>query len=86
MPFFCGGDGHDVCLARNRVYVFHHRCRRRLRVWLGLAATAHFQGNPEGTRSFVDNVLQPLFGPKVKDDVKKPEKPAKVKKVKGTLV
>lgn len=35
--------------------------------WLGLRRlAAHFQGNPDGTRAFVENVLMPLFGPKVK--------------------
>ncbi len=33
--------------------------------WLGMRRlVVHLKGNPEGTRSFVENVLVPLFGPK----------------------
>ena len=36
--------------------------------WLGMRRLAvYFKGNPEGTRSFVEHVLLPLFGPKAEE-------------------
>jgi hypothetical protein len=41
--------------------------------WLGLRRLmGHFKGNPEGTRSFVEHVLLPLFGPKAEEDGEEP--------------
>jgi hypothetical protein len=36
--------------------------------WLGMRRLViHFRGNPESTRSFVEHVLVPLFGPKAEE-------------------